>query len=429
MHDFLGQTVGSYQITGKIAEGGMGVVYRAEHALLGRAAAVKVLLPELSSSAEVVTRFFNEARAATAIRHAGIVEIFDFGYLPSGMAFIVMELLDGEPLSRRLTQRGPFDERTALVLVRHLSSALAAAHACGIVHRDLKPDNIFLCPDADLPGGVRPKLLDFGIAKLTDAGQADASRTRTGVMMGTPTYMAPEQCRGAGEVDHRADLYAIGCVLYEMLTGRPPFVAEGVGELLSAHMLVPPEPPSRLVPSLSAHVDALVMQLLAKRPEDRVPSASALARLLGQGSAPPMAADSAVIPPTPTPTPTTLGGAAVERATAPSLTRGLWIVLASVALVVSGALAVIARPTRTRPSPSATSSPSPSPSPTPPPTPTPIASLNDAGVDAPLAPSPTPAPPTRRTPSHRTEPHHAEPRTMRPPSTSPAVPGPVDRGD
>jgi eukaryotic-like serine/threonine-protein kinase len=332
----LGEVVGSYQITGKIAEGGMGVVYRAQHQLLGKAAAVKLLLPELSSNTEIVNRFFTEARAATAVRHPGIVEVFDFGYMANGMAYIVMELLDGEPLSRRLATRGRMDDRTALLVIRGVASGLAAAHAKGIVHRDLKPDNIFLVPDPDMPGGERPKLLDFGIAKVAEAQRAGgaSAKTRTGAVMGTPTYMSPEQCRGAGEVDHRSDIYSVGCILYEMVTGRPPFQAEGIGEIIGAHLFMNPEPPTRLVPTLGAATEGLIMHLLAKDPAHRVQSAAELARLLGQGSMPPsslehITAQTVAMKPllTPAPTnrsypgpgmptgpgvPTTLSGAAAE---------------------------------------------------------------------------------------------------------------------
>ena len=350
----LGQTVGGYQITGKIAEGGMGIVYRAQHALIGKAAAIKVLLPALSANQDIVNRFFNEARAATAIRHPGIVEIFDFGYLASGVAYIVMEFLDGESLAQRLAHQGRLDDRAALSIVRGIASALAAAHAKGIVHRDLKPDNVFLVPDPDMPGGERAKVLDFGIAKLADAANTGdpRMRTRTGVVMVTPTYMSPEQCRGAGEVDHRADLYALGCILYEMITGRPPFVAEGLGEIIGAHLFFPPEPPSRLTPTVSASVEALTMQLLAKKPEDRVQSAQELVRLIGQSSVPmlpsglvPTVVTAVASAPRLTSTPTTLGGAAAQATVAPAATRkgkGTIIAALLALALVGGGLGVLA---------------------------------------------------------------------------------------
>jgi len=258
----------------------MGTVYRAEHTLLGRLAAVKVLHPELCSNRDIVGRFFNEAKTTTSIKHPGIVEVFDFGYMDSGHAYLIMELLEGEALSRRMRERGPLPEGEAAVLLRGVCIALAAAHDKGIIHRDLKPDNIFVVPDPDSTLGVRTKLLDFGIAKLTEIGLA-SSATKTGAVMGTPTYMSPEQCRGTGDIDFRADLYSIGCVFYELVTGRPPFVHSGAGELIGSHLLVEPEPPSRRVAGLSSDTDTLIMTLLAKQPDQRVQTAKELAYLLG----------------------------------------------------------------------------------------------------------------------------------------------------
>jgi serine/threonine-protein kinase len=254
----IGSILGNYRVLSLISAGGMGTVYRAEHTLIGRIAAVKVLHPEMCANKDIVNRFFNEAKATTAIKHPGIVEIFDFGYMPSGHAYLVMEFLEGMPLARRMQLRGAIGEGEAALILRGVCSALAAAHAKGIVHRDLKPDNIFVIPDADAPLGERCKLLDFGIAKLTDVGMA-SSATRTGSVMGTPTYMSPEQCRGTGSVDHRADLYSIG--------------SDGAGELIGAHLFMQPEPPSRHVGGLSADTEQLVMALLDKQPERRVQSA------------------------------------------------------------------------------------------------------------------------------------------------------------
>ncbi len=271
----IGSIVGSYRILDLLSAGGMGTVYRAEHTLLGRIAAVKVLHPDMCANKEVVNRFFNEAKATTAIKHPGIVEIFDFGYMPSGHAYLVMEFLDGMPLSQRIKQRGPLTEGEAAMILRSLCGPLAAAHAKGIVHRDLKPDNIFVIPDADSPLGERFKLLDFGIAKLTDVGMA-GSATKTGAVMGTPTYMSPEQCKGTGDVDHRADLYSLGCILYQLLTGRPPFMKQGAGELIGAHLYMKPESPAIHVPSISPATETLVMRLLEKEPADRVQTAREL---------------------------------------------------------------------------------------------------------------------------------------------------------
>jgi serine/threonine-protein kinase len=277
----IGTTVGSYRVTQKVSVGGMGTVYKAEHILIGKHAAVKVLHPELRSNQEVVNRFFNEAKATTQIKHPGIVEIFDFGYLETGDGFIVMEFLEGMSLAQRLTARGAMPDGEAAMILRGVCSALAAAHAKKIIHRDLKPDNVFLCPDPDSATGERPKLLDFGIAKLSDAAlTGSTSATKTGMAMGTPTYMSPEQCRGAGEVDHRSDLYSIGCMFYEMVTGNPPFVADGAGELIGAHLFVVPQPPSSVVSTISPEADKLILELLDKKPENRPQSAKELGQRL-----------------------------------------------------------------------------------------------------------------------------------------------------
>ncbi|MEZ4401043.1 MAG: serine/threonine-protein kinase [Kofleriaceae bacterium] len=263
----IGATVGGYLLTGALGRGGMGMVYRARHNLLGRDAAVKVLRPELSRDQVVVGRFFNEARAASAIRHPGIVEIYDFGFDEAGLAYIVMELLDGEALATRIAAgRRPL--AAWWPIVRSIAVALGAAHARGIVHRDLKPDNVFLVADGEVAGGERAKLLDFGVAKL--APERGAAVTQTGALIGTPTYMAPEQCRGVA-VDHRADLYALGCIVFELCAGAPPFVGEGFGDLLAAHIhQAPPDLATRGVP---APVAALVARLLAKDPAARPASA------------------------------------------------------------------------------------------------------------------------------------------------------------
>jgi serine/threonine-protein kinase len=274
-----GTIVGSYGILDTISVGGMGTVYRAEHTLIGRLAAVKILHPELCANRDIVNRFFNEAKTTTSIKHPGIVEVFDFGYMPSGHAYLIMEFLEGMPLSHRMTARGPIPEGEAALVLRGVCIALAAAHEKGVVHRDLKPDNIFVLPDPDSVLGERTKILDFGIAKLTDIGLAGMA-TQAGAVMGTPTYMSPEQCRGAGDIDHRADLYSIGCMFYELVAGRPPFVRNGAGELIGSHLFVDPEPPSRHIAGLSPETDALIMTLLAKQPERRVQSAKELAQRL-----------------------------------------------------------------------------------------------------------------------------------------------------
>src|SRR5688572_22164787 len=277
----IGTTVGSYRITNKVSIGGMGTVYKAEHTLIGKHAAVKVLHPELRNNRDVVQRFFNEAKATTQIKHPGIVEMFDFGYLPSGDGYIVMEFLEGQSLARRLKKRGKMQEGEAALLMRSVCSALGAAHAKGIVHRDLKPDNIFLTPDPDAATGERPKILDFGIAKLNVGLTGPGNATKTGAVMGTPTYMSPEQCKGTGEVDHRADLYSIGCMFYEMVAGRPPFTDMGAGELIGAHLYVEPVSPTVSGAKISPQAELLIMQLLQKNPSKRPQTAQELGSRFG----------------------------------------------------------------------------------------------------------------------------------------------------
>ena len=275
----IGETLGSYRVTRAIGEGGMGTVYLAEHTLIGRQAAIKVLRPELCHRAELVNRFFNEARAAGAVQHPCIVEVYDFGRRPDGSAFIVMEMLHGEPLGIRLRRVHSLPEAQTASLVRQMCGGLAAAHAKGIIHRDVKPDNVFLLPDSFAVSGERVKILDFGIAKLA-VEQIDSSmRTRTGTVMGTPAYMAPEQCKGTGEVDHRADLYSLGCILYAMVCGRPPFVSDGMGELMAKHIYEPVPPPSTLAP-VSPALEHVILRALAKDPDARFGSADELAAAL-----------------------------------------------------------------------------------------------------------------------------------------------------
>jgi serine/threonine protein kinase len=274
-----GEVFGSYRVVDEIGRGGMGAVYLAEHTLLGRQAAIKVLLREMSHRQDLVTRFFNEARAATAVKHPGIVEIYDFGYAADGSAYIVMEFLQGESLASRLQRRGPLPEARAAALCRQVAGGLGAAHAKGIVHRDLKPDNIFVVPDADVAEGERPKILDFGIAKLASEQSAGQSMTRTGMVMGTPAYMAPEQCKGAGQVDARSDLYALGCILFETVCGRPPFIAEGAGEVMALHIFSAPPSPRMFAP-VSAALEQIIMRALAKGPDQRFRSAEEMAAAL-----------------------------------------------------------------------------------------------------------------------------------------------------
>ena len=343
----IGTVVGSYRIVGEIGSGGMGTIYRAEHTLLGKPAAVKVLNPQYAQSRTVVNRFFNEARAATAIQHPSIVEVFDFGYMPDGAAYIVMEFLKGESLGHRLYARGRLLESEAFAILRGIAGALGAAHQRGIVHRDIKPDNVFLVPDPEMPSGERVKLLDFGIAKLSEEQNAGWSQTRTGTVLGTPSYMAPEQCAGAREVDARADLYSLGCMLFEMLAGRPPFLGQGAGEIIGQHQFVPAPRLRDVAPGASREADDIVAALLAKRPEDRVQTAADVIRMLGAPGAVKAAGSHTHVTVGAAGeihSPTTLGGAPVAFPSPSAVQpprRRLGVVLGAGAVIAIAGIAVI----------------------------------------------------------------------------------------
>ncbi len=272
----IGQLFGNYRAVSVLGEGGMGVVYLAEHPEIGRRVAVKVLHADFARDQSVLTRFLNEARAANAIRHPNIIEILDSGVLADRTPFLVMELLEGEPLSGRIKRVGKLPLNEIFDFSYQTASALSAAHAKGIVHRDLKPDNLFIVPDPHDETRERMKVLDFGIAKLQQQSTADSLKTRTGTLMGTPIYMSPEQCRGIRTIDHRTDIYSLGVIIYEMLVGHPPFVSEGFGDLVNMHMNMPPPPPSGLRPDVPPALEALILTTLAKAPEDRFEAMPAL---------------------------------------------------------------------------------------------------------------------------------------------------------
>lgn len=259
-----GTRVGDYEIEGKIGEGAMGAVYRAVHPAIGKRVAVKVMNPRLGADAGAIERFTREARSVAAIRHPGIVDVFGFGALDDGRAYLVMEWLDGVSLATRLDQ-GTLPPDEALEILDQIARALEAAHDKGIIHRDLKPDNIFLQHVAR----ERPivKLLDFGLVKLAFEERLD-SKTQTGQLLGTPVYMSPEQCRGKG-VDHRTDIYAVGCIAYEMICGRVPFVADNIAELIAAHLGEVPPLPRSLRPDIPPALDACMFAMLAKEPARR----------------------------------------------------------------------------------------------------------------------------------------------------------------
>lgn len=255
---------GRYRIEGVLGRGGMGVVYRARHEVIDKIVAVKILLA--NSDPDVVERFVNEARAATAIGNQHIVDTMDFGALPDGSTYFVMEYLQGETLARRIKKERFIAVAHALSITRQIAEGMNAAHRAGIVHRDLKPENIFLEPHESAQDFV--KLLDFGIAKVQ---YAQNRITRAGTIFGTPHYMSPEQAAGS-EVDPRSDIYSLGVILYEMLLGRVPFDAENPMGLLTQHMYTEPTPLTRAEGApqeISSTVDAVAMKCLAKKPEER----------------------------------------------------------------------------------------------------------------------------------------------------------------
>jgi serine/threonine protein kinase len=265
----VGQTLGSFRVISLLGEGGMGRVYLAEHVLIGRRAAIKVLAAEIADNEDFVSRFFTEARAVNDIRHPNIVEITDFGTFGK-QPYIVMELLEGETLEDRLAHVHMLDVPSAVRVVAQIAAAVGAGHDHGMVHRDLKPANIFLCNHPDYPDYV--KVLDFGIAKLMAHDRNVQHHTEMGALMGTPAYMSPEQCLGDTHLDHRSDIYSLGVVLYEMISGRLPFTAETAGRLIMSHVQEPPLPPQRINPSISAATNAVILRAMAKKPDERFAS-------------------------------------------------------------------------------------------------------------------------------------------------------------
>ena len=261
-----GTVVGNYRILGPLAQGGMGVVFLGRHLRLGRTVAIKFLHRRLLGDPDAAQRFFAEAVATARLAHPGVVSLFDYGD-HDGHAYLVMEYLRGESLSARLASGGRLSFDRVIDIGIQLAQTLAAAHAAGIVHRDLKPDNIHLVPDPSGSGYEYVKVLDFGVAKLMPS-PGDPAYTRRGDLLGTPYYMAPEQCLHAGAVDPRSDVYALGCVLFQLLTGAVPFNGT-VLEVLMAHQTCLPPPPRRYLPEVPPALDHLIMRLLAKDPGRR----------------------------------------------------------------------------------------------------------------------------------------------------------------
>ena len=375
-----GTEIGEYRVETEIGKGGFGTVYRAVHPLIGKQVAIKVLARRYSADDAIVRRFIDEARAVNQIRHRNIIDIFAFGQLADGRHYYIMELLDGQPLDTYLDERGALTLDQALPILRAIARALDAAHAKGIAHRDLKPENIFLARDPD--GAQFPKLLDFGIAKLMAPDDDVRQKTGTGVPLGTPYYMSPEQCRGKN-VDPRTDIYSFGVLVYRMLTATYPFTGDDYMDLMIKQINEEPEPPSKRNPSVSSAVDHAVAWMMRKDPSARPKTlATAVAALEGHGLAdtsPALSGSSSAIGLAMTTPAGTLPP--VPRA------RRWWLIAAPVVVALAsggGYLALRGGAERATPSPTATAtvsaSPSPSPSPSPPPS-------------SPPPPAPAPAPP------------------------------------
>jgi serine/threonine-protein kinase len=270
----LGDVVADrYRLERFLGEGGMGAVWAARHAVTGKTVALKVLK---GGSEEHRRRFVQEARVAAAIRHPNVVDVHDVLALPDGRPMLVMDLLEGEPLSDRLERDGPYSLAELGPIMLQVLAGIGAAHAAGVVHRDLKPENVFLCGDA-------VKVLDFGIAKLTaltSAIQHTAALTQTGSVLGTPMYMAPEQVFGEKSIDHRADIWSLGVVMYECLTGECPIHGENVGQIFKSISQRSFPPIGRILPNLDPTIGELVDRMLSTRVEDRPESARQVATVL-----------------------------------------------------------------------------------------------------------------------------------------------------
>ncbi|RMF43949.1 MAG: serine/threonine protein kinase [Anaerolineae bacterium] len=269
--------IGAYEVLRELARGGMSEVYLAQHTRLQREVVIKLLSPSLAGEADFRSRFEHEAQTIAALRHPNIVQVYDFGET-EGSYYMVMEYLRGPNLARYLKEHAPLSLEETVRILRDIAAALDYAHSRGVIHRDIKPSNVMLEEPQEAGGAPRAVLTDFGIAKLRSREMT--SNTKTGVMMGTLNYMAPEQIRSAGDVDGRADVYALGVMLFEMLTGRLPFADEHPGTVMLAHLQSTPPSVLDYAPHLPISVEDIVQQALAKEPQERPPTAGALAAAL-----------------------------------------------------------------------------------------------------------------------------------------------------
>ncbi|HEY4106404.1 MAG TPA: serine/threonine-protein kinase [Polyangiaceae bacterium] len=275
-----GLIAGKYRLTRLLGRGGMGTVWEATHTSLGTRVAVKFIDAEYAESPEARSRFENEARAAAKLRSKHVVEVYDHGLSEDGRPFIVMEFLSGEPLDKRLDRVSRLPAKETAHIVLQVSRALTKAHAAGIVHRDLKPENVFLVWD-DEEGTDVVKVVDFGIAKFTDASLGSSASTRTGSVLGTPYYMSPEQARGLRSIDYRSDLWSVAVIAYRCIVGTLPFEGEAVGDLLVKLCTAPIPVPSSIAPDVvPPGFDAWLFKAMNREPAERFASASQLAESL-----------------------------------------------------------------------------------------------------------------------------------------------------
>ena len=278
----IGRTLaGKYRVEELVSEGGMGTVYRGTHILMDKTVALKVLNPALAADNIIVSRFSREARAASSISHPHAISVTDFGESEDGIVFLVMEFLHGRTLKEVVKNSGPLPLLRVVEIMRQVCGALEAAHVEGVVHRDLKSDNIMLL---DLAQEDWVKVLDFGIAKIQEAGGIDPGLTAPDLIIGTPQYMSPEQCSHSSEIDARSDIYSLGVILFELLVGHVPFTGESPTAVMLKHLQDEPPDLSKERTDLPPEVAQVVARALAKRPEDRFQTVSDLSKSLTSAS-------------------------------------------------------------------------------------------------------------------------------------------------
>ena len=430
----------------------MGEVFVGEHESIQTRVAIKVLHPEVSQNAEHLQRFFNEAKIVSRIKHAGIVKIFDVGSYREH-AYLIMELLEGEALAARIRRTGRLSWAETVELGRQIASVLDATHRAGVIHRDLKPDNMFLVVDHELAGGERVKVLDFGISKLS--GTIASGSPKTIGTMGTPAYMAPEQWGDSGNVDWRADAYSLGCALFEMVCGQPPFTVTTIADACAKHLHAAPPAPGGLV-AMPEGLAALITRLLAKEPATRASSMGQVARELAQIAAAPgpltepnaaaaltSAVSGTVAPtlpatgaaianvlPTALPPATTLGHSVGQLGVVPvRRSRAPWVAGLAVGALAIGGLVIALAVRSGGTAPIAPAAPAPVPAPAT------IAPAPEPAAPAPAPPAPAAAPPTLAAPPPppspepvATPPVQAKPDHRKKPATKPKEPAPPKPG-